>query len=143
MMVDITTEISIHASIEEVAAFASNPDNAPQWYVNIKSVVWKTAKPLRIGSRVAFIAEFLSKELPYTYEVMEFSDHKFLMKTAEGAFPMGTTYTFEAEKTNVTTMTLRNKGEPQARRVQVLGTMMRGSRHGREGTTGVPAPRAG
>src|SRR5690242_21660604 len=36
-MVNVTTVTIIHASIEDVAAFAANPDNAPQWYVNIKS----------------------------------------------------------------------------------------------------------
>jgi hypothetical protein len=43
---------------------------------------------------------------------MECSEQKFVMKTAEGPFPMETTYTFTMINSNLTKMTLRNKGEP-------------------------------
>src|SRR6516225_5345269 len=40
--VDVVTETVIHRPIEVVSAYAANPDNAREWYVNIKSVEWKT-----------------------------------------------------------------------------------------------------
>jgi hypothetical protein len=39
IMVDVITNIVINASQKTVSEFASNPDNARRWYVNIKSVV--------------------------------------------------------------------------------------------------------
>ena len=58
-MVDVFTEIKIGRPLEEVADYASNPENAPKWYVNIKSAEWKTAPEIKLGARIAFIAHFL------------------------------------------------------------------------------------
>ena len=58
-MVDVTTEIVIGVAKNIVAEYAANPDNAPRWYKNIKSVEWKTPKPLSVGSCIAFKAKFL------------------------------------------------------------------------------------
>lgn len=114
MPVDVITEIVIARPVAEVASFAANPDNAPAWYVNIKSVEWKTEPPLRVGARIAFVAYFLGRRLAYTYEIVEHAPgQKFVMRTAEGLFPMETTYTWEAIGSDQTRMRLRNRGTPQ------------------------------
>jgi len=113
MAVDVVTEIIIRRPREEVAAYASNPNNAPNWYTNIESVTWKSAPPLRVGSKLAFVAKFLGRQLSYTYEVVELVPGKrLMMRTAEGPFAMETTYTWESVTGGSTRMTLRNRGEP-------------------------------
>jgi uncharacterized protein YndB with AHSA1/START domain len=112
-MVDVVTEIEIARPRAEVAAYASDPDNATRWYRNIESVEWETPPPVAVGSRMAFAARFLGRRLTYTYEVREIvPDERFVMSTTEGAFPMETTYTWADTPEGGTLMTLRNRGEP-------------------------------
>lgn len=112
-MVDVVTEIVINRSCDQVSEYAANPDHAPEWYVNIQSAEWQTPKPLRIGSKIAFKAAFLGKELSYVYQIVEYvPGRKLVMKTADGPFPMETTYTWESVNGQVTHMTLRNRGIP-------------------------------
>jgi uncharacterized membrane protein len=109
--VDVVTETTIARPRAEVAVYAADPANATAWYRNIESVAWRSEPPLRVGSRLAFRARFLGRTLEYTYEVREHvPGERFVMSTAEGPFPMETTYTWSGE--DVTTMTLRNRGEP-------------------------------
>src|SRR5215210_4776357 len=111
--VDVVTETLIRRPREQVAAYAGDPDNATEWYENIKAVEWRTPPPLAVGTRLAFVAQFLGRRLEYTYEVRELADgERFVMSTAEGPFPMETTYTFADAGANATRMTLRNRGEP-------------------------------
>ena len=112
MQVNVETEIEIDRPRSEVAAYASDPDNAMAWYQNIKAVEWRSPKPLAVGSRIRFVAEFLGRQLAYTYEVRSIVlEERFVMSTAEGPFPMETTYSWQARQNGGTTMVLRNCGE--------------------------------
>ncbi|MFN0104967.1 MAG: SRPBCC family protein [Bryobacteraceae bacterium] len=112
MLVDVTTEILINRPRESVAAYAADPDNVPAWYKNIKSVEWRTAPAVAVGSKVAFVAHFLGKRLAYTYQIVDnVPGEKMVMRTEEGPFAMETTYTWESVPAG-TRMKLRNRGTP-------------------------------
>lgn len=113
MAVDVVTEIEIDRPCPEVAGYAGDPSHAPEWYSNIQSVEWQTAPPLRVGSKLAFVAHFLGRTLRYTYEVVELvPGQRLVMRTAQGPFPMETSYLWQPVDAGRTRMTLRNRGEP-------------------------------
>jgi uncharacterized membrane protein len=113
MAVDVLTTIEIERPREEVFAFTADPSNTTAWYKNIKAVEWETQPPAVVGSRVRFRAQFLGRTLDYTYEVREIDPgRRFVMATAQGPFPMETTYAWEDTTDSATRMSLRNRGEP-------------------------------
>jgi uncharacterized protein YndB with AHSA1/START domain len=113
MGVDVEVETTIREPPAAVAAFAGDPTNATKWYANIKSVDWQTPPPVAVGSRMDFVAQFLGRRLTYTYEVVELvPERRLVMRTADGPFPMETTYTWEPAGEGATRMTLRNRGNP-------------------------------
>ena len=113
MPIDVVTETTIDRPIEEVASYVADPSIAPEWYRNISSADWKTPPPLQRGSRIAFVARWMGRRLEYTYEVIDFvPNERLVMRTAEGPFPMETTYTWQALGDGKTRMAIRNRGEP-------------------------------
>ena len=113
MSVDVSSEIIIERPPGVVSAYVCDPGNAALWHGNIKSAEWKSEPVVRVGSRVAFVAEFLGRRLDYTYELIEFvPGEKLVMRSVEGPFPMETSYTFEETRDAHTRVRLRNHGEP-------------------------------
>jgi uncharacterized membrane protein len=128
--VDVRTEVEIARPRTEVSAFAADPDNATTWYENIKSVEWRTSPPLDVGSQIEFVATFLGRRLAYTYEVVEHSPgERFVMRTADGPFPMETTYAWRDAPGGGTRMTLRNAGQPAGFGKIAAPVMARAMRH--------------
>jgi len=113
LSVDVETETTIDRPRAEVAAYATDPANAPEWYANIGSAELETPLPLAVGSRMRFAARFMGRRLVYTYRVEELvPNERLVMRTDEGPFPMETTYSWADAGPDATTMTLRNRGEP-------------------------------
>lgn len=112
MAVDVRVETVIDRPVAQVAAYAADPSNAPEWYANIRSIEWRTDPVLREGAEMDFVAQFLGRRLAYTYRIETYRPERMLvMRTAQGPFPMETTYTWEPAGGG-TRMTLRNTGEP-------------------------------
>jgi len=113
MRVDVVSDIEIGRPLDQVAAFAGDPTNAPRWSTNIKSVEWLTEPPVAVGSKLDFVADFLGRRLAYTYEIVEcVPNERLVMSTLAGPSPMETTYAWQALDAGRTRMTLRNRGEP-------------------------------
>lgn len=113
MSIDVQVETTIEQPPGVVAAFAGDPISVTEWYGNIKSIEWKTPPPVAVGSRMAIVDKFLGRRLAYTYEVVELEpEHRLVLRTADGPFPMETTYTRESAGVSATRMTLRNGGNP-------------------------------
>ena len=112
MHVDVVNSVVINRPVADVSEYAADPDNAPLWYLKIKSVEWKTPRPVQVGSQVGFVAQFLGRRLAYTYEFVEFvRGRRLTMQTPGPPFAMETTYTWEDEN-GATRMTIRNRGMP-------------------------------
>lgn len=113
MTVDVVETVVIERPIGQVSEFAGDPSNAPAWYRRIASAEWETDPPITLGSRIAFRARFLRRDLAYVYEITEYTPgEQVAMRTTDGPFPMATTYTWRRVSDRVTHMTLRNHGEP-------------------------------
>lgn len=133
MFVDVHTEIEIDRPRDEVAEYVSDPDNATEWYRNIRAVSWETQPPVEEGSRVRFRARFLGRDLTYTYEIRELlPGERLVMGTADGPFAMETTYTFADAGGGRTRVGLRNRGEPSGF-AKVMSSIMAKAMH-RENT---------
>lgn len=111
-MIDVSVTETIGRPVDVVATYASDPSHAPEWYANISEVVWKTPPPLRVGTEAGFVAHFLGRELRYTYAIIEHTPEWLVMRTAEGPFPMETSYHYESMPDGSTRVTLRNRGAP-------------------------------
>jgi uncharacterized protein YndB with AHSA1/START domain len=113
MAVDVVTEVTISRPRQEVAEYAADPGNATAWYANIKQVAWLTPRPLAVGTRLSFVAQFMGRRLAYTYEVRELvPGERLVMSTADGPFPMQTTYEWTDAPDGGTIMRLSNRGQP-------------------------------
>lgn len=113
MAVAVLTEIVIDRPVRVVAEYVGDPSNAPEWYANIQSVQWQTEPPVMVGSRLDFVAHFLGRRRAYTYEITELIPYqRLVMRTAQGPFPMETSYEWSPVVGAATRMTLRNLGEP-------------------------------
>jgi hypothetical protein len=111
--VDVVTEVEIARPRGEVATYAADPERHRVVREHKNSRVEDPQPPLSVGARIAFTAAFMGRQLAYIYEITDFvPGEQLVMTTADGPFPMETTYTWQETQQGGTKMTLRNRGEP-------------------------------
>ena len=66
---------------------------------------------------MSFVARFLGRRLAYTYEIVELDPgRRLVMRTAQGPFPMETTYTWEPSASGRTSAPLMAAAMTRANR---------------------------
>ena len=112
MGVDITAEIVIHKPRDEVAGFASDPENDSTWIGGIVEAKTLTDPPFGAGTKVARVAKFLGRAMHYTPEVVEYEPTALLAMSTDQPFPMTIRYEFtDGGCDGGTKMTIRVRGE--------------------------------
>ncbi|HPQ98098.1 MAG: SRPBCC family protein [Lewinellaceae bacterium] len=110
-MIECTNSIEIRRPISTVAFYTANPDRATSWYKNIQRVTWLTPRPVQVGTKVEFEAQFMRRKMRYTYVITHYVPKKeLIMEATDGPFPMRTTYQWQAISPEITRMTLTNTG---------------------------------
>lgn len=124
MAVDITAQTIIERSRADVARFATDPHNDPQWIGGISKVEVLTKAPFGKGTRVARAASFLGKTFDYVLEVIEYDPATLLaMRSVKGPIPMTITYEF-ADHGQHTDLLVRVEGDPSAS-INIAGPMVK------------------
>ena len=96
MPIDVKAEILINAPREKVAAYATNPDNDPEWVGGISQAKLLTEPPVGKGAQVDRVASFMGKRIEYVLEIVEWEPQALMaMRSVKGPFPMDVTYQFE------------------------------------------------
>lgn len=111
MLITTSAEIIIYRRHAEVALFAADPGNAPDWCDGIERVEWRTRWPLRIGSQITYTYERWGRKYMRTYDItIVVPGEKLGMYTSDGFFPMEVIYTWEKANTAATRMVIRKRG---------------------------------
>lgn len=99
MAIDVEAEVFIYKPRNEVAEYASNPDNDPVWITGITEANLLTDPPVGLGTRVERVAGFLGRKVEYVLETTEYRPEELVVMTSvKGPFPMKVTYGFEEAK---------------------------------------------
>src|SRR5215207_2531315 len=93
---DVMVTTTIDRPPTDVAAFAMNPTNEPEWIGGIQSSRVLTPGPVRVGTQVERVAAFLGRRFAYVLEATTFDPgQQVIMTSVRAPFAMRVTYRFE------------------------------------------------
>ena len=110
MSIDVSAEIIIDRSKDDVASFVTNPDNDPVWIGGITESEMLNDPPLGQGTKVRRVAKFLGRRMEYVPEVVEYAPSSRLVMRTDKPFDMTIAYEFE-DVGRGTRMRVRVQGE--------------------------------
>ena len=111
---DAMAETVIERPRADVAAYAMDAGNEPEWYANILETRPLDGPPLGLGSRATRVAAFMGRRIEYDLEVVEHDPPaRIVMASTRAPFPMRVTYEFEARGPDRTLARIRLGGGPR------------------------------
>ncbi len=88
--------VTIERPLEEVWEYVMDPANDPVWQGSVIEVRSGTDAPLRVGSEIEEVFQFLGRRFDVTFEVTEHEPMtRSAVKTSAGPVPMQGSYHFE------------------------------------------------
>ncbi len=112
MKIENTVEIA--RPIEEVFAFTADVDNLPLWLTGVVDANKLTDGPLRKGSQLEHVLQFLGKRFTSRFEVAEYEDNqRMTFRTISGPIDMVATQQLEPTASG-TRLTQITEGDPGA-----------------------------
>ncbi|NNF53651.1 MAG: hypothetical protein HKN03_04320 [Acidimicrobiales bacterium] len=93
---ETTTQITIERPADLVFSVVSDMSRNPEWQKGMKSCTWTSDPPIREGSTYDQVAEFLTRNIITSFEVVEFEpDRKIRIKSVKSTFPLDITRSVE------------------------------------------------
>ncbi|OGO71472.1 MAG: hypothetical protein A2Z49_12115 [Chloroflexi bacterium RBG_19FT_COMBO_56_12] len=112
-MIKNEKSIIILRPIEEVFAYISDLQNAPQWQSALLESRRTTEGALGIGTQFTSVRKFMGQKMEATIEYVAYEpNHKIAFKSTSGSTPFEETYLFEstAEGTKLTSVLVLQSG---------------------------------
>ena len=111
-MITVETSVQINKPVEEVFAFAANPENSPKWQEGLEAVT-DISPEGGVGARFTEVRKFLGKEMKTVVETVALEENaKWVGKVLEGPVPYQVTVSYEATDGG-TKMTTHIEAEPK------------------------------
>jgi len=110
-MITVESTVLIKKPVEDVFAFAANPENGPKWQEGLDSVTDVTSEQ-QVGARYTEVRKFLGKEMNTIVETIEvIPNAKWVGKVVEGPVPYQVAVLYESANGG-TKMTTHIEADP-------------------------------
>ena len=91
-MIEVIATADVPVPPEEAFSFVADMSNNPRWQRGMRSCVWTTEPPIRVGSTYEQRARFLSRDIVSSFEVVEFQPGCLIrIRTTGGTMPLDIT----------------------------------------------------
>jgi uncharacterized membrane protein len=111
-MITVETAVQIDKPVEEVFAYAIEPENGPKWQEGLDAIT-DVSPEREVGARYTEVRKFLGREMNTIIETVALEPNaKWVGKVVEGPVPYEVTVTYEAVDGG-TKMTTHVEAEPK------------------------------